>query len=183
MSTAAPVGIRTADKIALITRLSERFGGDGQLGKKALQKIVHLLEEGFNFRTGYSFSLYTYGAFSRDLAGDLDIARGIGGVKVDYISSENRYVVTGGPAVDAIKAKAPSYLSALDGELDRFDALFGKPSVRQLELASTLVFLLRRRRSDQDDREIVEQLVQLKPKYSIDEAARELDGVKRLIAS
>jgi hypothetical protein len=50
------------DQYALIALLAKRVGGaDRRLGKKAIQKNVHLIQELGGVDAGYRFSFYTYG--------------------------------------------------------------------------------------------------------------------------
>ena len=51
------------DQYALVAFLIDQ-AAQSQLGKKALQKKVHLIHEMGGVDTGYRFSFYTYGPFS-----------------------------------------------------------------------------------------------------------------------
>ncbi|TDR94050.1 hypothetical protein EV668_1321 [Enterovirga rhinocerotis] len=170
------------EKLGLISRVAERFGSSGRLGKKAVQKIFHILDEGLGVNTGYTFTIYTYGAFSRDLAGDLDIASAVGGVDITYVDYDNRYIVKAGSSCEAVKYKANAYLDSVESGLDSFASLFDSSNVNHLELLSTMVFLHKRRSPNEADDSLVEKLISLKPKYRRDEAERCLtEEVKPLL--
>jgi hypothetical protein len=61
------------DRYALIVDLAERLHGYGKLGKKALQKLVYLLQKLEDVPAGYRFRFFTYGLFADDLAFALDV--------------------------------------------------------------------------------------------------------------
>ncbi|QFU16575.1 hypothetical protein [Microvirga thermotolerans] len=176
-----PFETKSADKLAFIAWLAGEFGVENQLGKKALQKLVHIAEEGLRIPTGYTFSLYTYGAFSRDLAGDLDIVKSIGGIEIEYISAENRYIVSPGKRRSDTMARAEVFLKTTEKKLDLLKENFSGAPARYLELFSTLLFFLKRRNENEDDNVLIQQLLMLKPKYSPEEAAKALVEVKKFL--
>lgn len=157
-----------SDQHALIAWLAKDFGGRRELGKTAVQKLVHILDEGFGVSTGYSFILYTYGPFSRDLAGDLDVVRALKGVVIDYVPDENKYLISAGETNERILARASEYLTCLSPDLSELKANFFDKKPRYLELFSTLLFLKMRKPSILNA-ELVRQLRAIKPKYDEEE--------------
>ena len=86
--------IRKTDQYALVAFLIDQAKrGRQQLGKKALRKKVHLVQELGGVDAGYRFSFYTYGPYSVDLAGDLDVVAKSGGAMVHYSRSDNYYLI------------------------------------------------------------------------------------------
>ena len=169
------------DRYALLSWLATEFGAKGRLGKKAIQKLVHILDEGLLVSTGYRFSLYTYGAFSRDLAGDIDISSSLGAIEVEYVEVDNRYIVSAGTEAEAL-IHSSRFLALNSDSLSRLKVEFSEESARGLELFSTLLFL-ERRKPGAPDAELVDELLQLKPKYNRYEADSGLGRVRKFISS
>ena len=89
--------VRKAYQYALISLLIKEAETKGQrLGKKALQKKVHLIQDLAGIDAGYRFSFYTYGPYSSQLSGDLDAVANSGGANIYYDRLENFYLITGG---------------------------------------------------------------------------------------
>jgi uncharacterized protein YwgA len=165
-----------ADQHALIVWLAKNFGERRELGKTAVQKLIHILDEGFGVSTGYSFMLYTYGPFSRDLAGDLDVVRALKGVVIEYVSDENKYLISAGETNERILARASEYLTCLSPDLIELKASFFDKKPRYLELFSTLLFL-RMRKPSSSSAELVRQLRAIKPKYDEQETLSAWDDL------
>ena len=71
------------DQYALVAFLIDQAAKARRpLGKKALQKKVHLIHEFGGVDTGYRFAFYTYGPYSVSLAGDLDVIANSGGANI-----------------------------------------------------------------------------------------------------
>jgi uncharacterized protein YwgA len=62
------------NQLGLIAYLAERLGQKNKLGRKSVQKFIHIASELGKVPTGYRFSFYTYGPYSRELAADLELA-------------------------------------------------------------------------------------------------------------
>jgi hypothetical protein len=144
----------------LLVYASER----GIVGKKAAQKLVHLLQERSDLELGYRFSFYNFGAFSRDLAADLDTAAKRGYLSVRYIPESNFYSITRGPKFSdelqaSIERKAKSEIM---GAVRPF---FGE-TARWLELLSTIQFVITEERIVRTDmKRLKKRVLELKPKY------------------
>jgi uncharacterized protein YwgA len=169
---------QTSSQYALLTWLAREFGGKGTLGKKAIQKLVYILEAVLKLRTGYSFQLYTYGPFSRDLAGDIDILDRLQAIKVEYIPSENRYVVSRGTNDQKTMKSGRHFLDDNSDKLRILKERFGSKSGRELELFCTLHFLAQAYSHD-SSRDIAARLTALKPKYTVEEAEEMLKSVRQ----
>ncbi|TPI13567.1 hypothetical protein [Mesorhizobium sp. B4-1-1] len=160
----------TSRQYALIAYLAERQGRSGRLGKKAVQKFVHILSSVSGKTFGYRFSFYTYGPFSSTLAADLDIANALGLVKVSYNSQENSYSVTETGRTEAFVAANLPLVErrSIDKVWDRFS---GK-SAKELELISTILFLYDEEGLSGESAEMRQRVLELKPKYTSSEVKR-----------
>lgn len=173
------------DQYALIALLAQRLGGAGQkLGKKALQKTVHLIEELAGGSTGYRFSFYTYGPYSNDLEGDLANTARFGGVTVTYNETDNYYLISPGPKTEEMIARGAAFLERNRAAIERVLGTFGGRTAKGLELVSTIVFL---RAHDQpeifaDDAKLIPRVKGLKPKYSEAEIRKAIGEVRDFLA-
>lgn len=172
--------ITVADQHALIAWLAREFGGRRELGKTAVQKLTHILDEGFAVPTGYSFRVYTYGPFSRDLAGDLDVVNALEGIVISYVEDENRYVVSAGKASGRITERADAFLKRVSVTLAELKAQFFDKKPRYLELFSTLLFFVKRK-PQISDAELVQQLRAIKPKYDEIETLAAVGDLRRFL--
>jgi len=166
--------ISKRDQYALIALLANQVGGAGRrLGKKALQKNVHLIQELGGVDAGYHFSFYTYGPYSAGLAGDLDVVAAMGGAKVTYNASDNYYLIESGAATDHMIAKGQEFIDRNRIAIDQVLQAFGDRLAKDLELVSTIAYL--RRHAPPGEFENVGKLAAhvkaLKPKYSENEIA------------
>jgi uncharacterized protein YwgA len=164
----------TMDKtlqLGLIAKLSREVGlKNNTLGRKAFQKIVHLTNSLGGVPTGYSFSYYIYGAFSRELSSDLELAEMAGIVSSTQDASTGSYDIKAGELAPSAEKNASSFLKSQDKNLGLILAAFGDKSAKSLELYSTLVFVEQAEvnlRGDPDA--LVKRIKTLKPKYNDNE--------------
>lgn len=138
--------------IAEIARRKE----SGQLGKTAVMKLLHLLQDGLNVRLGYRFTLYNYGPYDTEVMSDIEFAESLGFISVKYAPDQ-------GYRIQSANSEATSKsIRKIKSQLDTLMNLFGSMNARELELRSTLLFLSR----DFQDERLVSRLRELKPKYS-----------------
>lgn len=172
------------DRYAVITELAGYLGDRdmGLFGKTALQKFVYFLQEVEGVDCGYDFTLYTYGPFSSELLGDLDIVEVMDGVDVDYVPAVNGYHIHPGPKADVIRARAGQLVERARPAIERLVESFGGLRARDLELRATIVYCERdaRRRGEAPSEGSIAKVVQrIKPHFperEIRGAIRELQG-------
>jgi uncharacterized protein YwgA len=159
--------ISKLEQYALITYLVGKRSRGLPPGKKALQKLVHLVEELGGVDAGYRFSFYTYGPYASDLTADLDAVAGLGGIVVSYSADENAYSITSGDGKDWVLNQGAEFLKRSREAIDRVVSQFGERLAKDLELVSTIVYL--RRHAPEllkADDLLIERVKALKPKYS-----------------
>ena len=126
------------DQYALVAFLIDQAAqSKKQLGKKALQKKVHLIHEMGGVDTGYRFSFYTYGPFSVDLAGDLDVIANSGGAKISYDSWDNLYQINPSEHTDRMIERGQKFIAKNKATIQEVLETFGDRSAKDLELVST----------------------------------------------
>ncbi|HET6246622.1 MAG TPA: hypothetical protein VFE47_02900 [Tepidisphaeraceae bacterium] len=143
-----------------------RLKQGGQLGKTAVMKLLHLLQDGLGVPLGYRFTLYNYGPYQSEVMSDIEFAESLNRVTVNYLGPDQGYRITPGSDV----GKVPQDIEPKLKELIRD---FGTMNARELELRSTLLFLSR----SYSGQQLINRLRELKPKYSESEATVALDDL------
>ena len=172
---------RKANQYALISLLIKEAEAAGQrLGKKALQKKIHLIQELGGVESGYRFSFYTYGPYSSQLSGDLDTIANSGGANIQYEKTENYYIISVGDKTDIILQNGNEFIEKNKREIHRVLEKFGGRLAKELELTSTIVYLRRHTSEEEFNNEeaLMERVRALKPKYSRREIKRAIGEVK-----
>ena len=155
-----------------------------QLGKKALQKKVHLIQEFGGVDTGYRFSFYTYGPYAVSLAGDLDVIANSGGAKIRYVSWDNHYLIGPDENTDRMIERGQKFLEKNQIAIDKVLTAFGSRSAKGLELVSTIAYLRRHAPKEEfeDNGKLVRHVKALKPKYSEMEVESAIDEVRGFLS-
>jgi uncharacterized protein len=172
------------DQLGLVAYLAKKWGPTDKLGRKAFQKIVHIATELGDVPTGYRFSFYTYGPYSRELAADLEYAEAIGAVSSSVDGATGAYDIKAGKSADKFVTQANEFLAIHFARLDKIYESFAGQSARSLELYSTLIFLESREpQSEHFDESIVSKVKQLKPKYTRPEIEHTFKKLKEISVS
>jgi uncharacterized protein YwgA len=150
--------------IAEIARRKQISGG--QLGKTAVMKLLHLLQDGLGVPLGYRFTLYNYGPYDSDVMSDIEFAESFGQISVDYLGPDQGYQIQPTNAAPPVASK-----SSIETLMNNF----GSMNARELELRSTLLFLSR----EFQDARLLERLRELKPKYSLSEVQAAIAELKQ----
>ncbi len=173
------------DQYALVAFLiAQAAQAHKQLGKKAIQKKVHLIHELGGVDTGYRFSFYTYGPFSVNLAGDLDVIANSGGAKICYNSSDNHYQIDPSEHTDRMIERGREFIAKNRATIERVLETFGDRSAKGLELVSTIAYLRRHAPQEEfeDSSKLAEHVRSLKPKYSETEVKKAISQVKNFLS-
>lgn len=183
MTTSA---ISKTEQYALITLIAKEVGGDNhRLGKKALQKNVHLIQELGGVDAGYRFSFYTYGPYSTSLAGDLDTVASSGGVTISYNTTDNYYLIGPGAGADRVIERGIGFIQGHREAIEGVLQAFGGRLAKDLELVSTIAYLRRHAPTEtfEDDQNLVRRVKALKPKYSDNQVLTAINEVKGFLAA
>jgi hypothetical protein len=133
-------------------------------GKKALQKLVYLLERELGLDLGYAFKFYTYGVFSPDLAGDIDVMRSMGLLDIRYDNGSGAYQIGVGPEADDLLSWALGRSKVNIEKIQELSEKYSCLPAWKLEILSTAVFAAREEGVPPD--EICGRVTELKPKFS-----------------
>ena len=173
----------TPENYALIAYLAKTANGDRKLGKKALQKLVHLISEIARVPVGYRFRLYTYGPFSRELASDVDILDNLGAINVTFNADRNGYEISSASYVDDYVSKAERYIDDNKKSIDFVIERFGGKLAKELELYSMVTFILKEGlvQNLNDDEAVVAKFREIKPHYTTQQVQQGLREVRELL--
>lgn len=160
----------------LIAHIAQNLGGNLNLGKTKLQKLVYLLRELKGVQTGYDFRFYNYGPYSDSLSGDLGYLQSLNAIEVAYNPCINMYDITVGENAPVLEEKASAFLAGNRAAIDEIIERFGNLQAKELELISTIVFVAK---SGMNDRQkLVAKVAELKPKFTARDIDRALDDLK-----
>ena len=172
------------ERYGLIAAVVDELQGKcPQLGKTVLQKVIYLLQELTGVPCGYRFQLYTYGPFTADLLQDLDQVESLGGVEIhQVVSGTGGFTISPGEKNAELKEKAAEILETEHAQdaVARIAADFGGSTARDLELSSTIVYVVRdlEKQDKPVTRGRVGELVsELKPKFSAQEIESAIENL------
>jgi hypothetical protein len=171
-------------RYALIGTLAQELEGRpvGVFGKTHVQKLVYFLQELFGGDPEYEFALYTYGPFSANLMGDLDVADGLGVISLEYLPQAGAYNIVPGPQLEKAQTRAADYLARNRDAIHRAVGQFGDLRARELELRATIVYADRESAREgaalQRD-QLVERVHAIKPHFSPQTVAQAVDEMSQ----
>jgi hypothetical protein len=136
-----PASDKLLQRIALIADLIGK--APAGFGRTALMKCMYFLQTVRRVPLGYHFRLYTYGPFDSDVLSDLSLAERHGLVesRLSQFSGGYRYELQGGEHPRHVFEGARDFLDRYEDDIDWVIRVFGGRSARDLENASTLVFI------------------------------------------
>jgi uncharacterized protein len=175
--------IRQEIRRALVTYVVNAVGSEHPIGKKATQKFLHLIEDAGKVQTGYDFSIYTYGPFSRTLASEIDFLATKKAIDVVFVGQFGTYEISPGENANEVIELGNDYIQKNKHKIDHILSKLKGKGASELELYSTLVFLMAHVESLTSDDKIVEKLLSLKPKYAKSFVEKTLVDAKLLMAS
>ncbi len=171
------------EKYGIIAELAYRLNHLGlRFGKTALQKLVYLLQELYNIKVGYDYSLYTYGPFSSELLSDLDFVESLNGVDVGFIPEIQGYEIFPGKANESVRMKAKDFLDTVSENIEKIINEFGDFTAKELELRSTIIFVNRDLISKGKSNvlgELINLVQAIKPHFSKDEIDQALSELEK----
>lgn len=160
------------NKYGLIAELVEKLADKSpQFGKTALMKFIFILQEIYKVPCGYEFSLYTYGPYCSDVLDDLEYIDALDGVEI--IGLEKRgYVIRSGKESGYFRKKADGFLCHNKEKIDKAVEMFGSMTARELELRSTIIYIVNNYRHE--NMEVIEEdlfngIKEIKPQFSLEE--------------
>lgn len=171
------------ESYALVSFIVKLASENGRLGKKAAQKLMHIITSLGRVPSKYKFQLYTYGPFSRELAGDMDILDTLEAISISYNSDKNAYEIHSGPRSEEILNRYKDFLEANSPVIQPLIERFRGRLAKQLEVTSTLLFIIENNLIDdvQDDEVVINKFSEIKPHYSKGEIVPALSELRQFL--
>lgn len=164
-------------KYALIAYLSKKVNAKG-LGKTKLQKLIFFLKNVKKIPFDYRYRFYTYGPYCDDLAGDIDYLSAVHALNVHLDSSGFGYCIEPGEKTEWMINKGKDFIDTYKNEIDELVENLASKNARQLELLSTITYLIQSEVECRGDHDIlVDRVLELKPRFNASEVE---SGVKEL---
>ncbi|MCY4088358.1 MAG: hypothetical protein OXG37_16095 [Actinomycetia bacterium] len=169
---------------AVVAELSKQMAAsDSWCGETHLQKSVFVLQEVLLVPTGFNYTLYKYGPFSRDLRAELSGMRADG--FLDVVVQSPPY----GPRLLISDASKEQLLRRWQKTLSLYkpqiefvvERLGSKMGVEALERLTTALWM-RSRQSESSELEQAERISEAKPHVSIEQALEAIGEAKQLEA-
>lgn len=171
--------VNAMDKFAVIAYIAQANEGKNPLGKKAFQKIVHLSSELFEAPLGYDFTLYTYGPFSRELAGDIDLLGSMKILSVEFDDVRNGYQITAAENASSVISDRENFIASVKSKIDAVIEKFGGRLAKELELLSMIVFIKKHKLADFNHEEaVIQKFLEIKPHYHKEDVQKGLAELK-----
>lgn len=134
--------MKTQERLAFITEIAKR---DANIGKTGMMKLLFLLQSVCSVPLGYDFDIYTYGPYCQTVMSDIEYAEFadyVDVMPVTYGNGMSGYQINISSESGKILEDKKSILSKYSVELNKIVSSFGKKSAKELELYSTIVFVV-----------------------------------------
>lgn len=149
------------------------------LGKTAIMKMVYILQQVFDVKTNYSFGIYTYGPYSRDVSEDLDFL--VYGQFVDAQIYEYEKFSAYKFSVSSKGIESKGTISQNDDKkISSVLELFGDKKVKELELDSTIIFInhqYNQNKWEKSKSEIISDVRDIKSHFTESEVGKAYDNL------
>lgn len=171
---------RTDFRLATISALVKH--ASQALGRTAMMKLVYFLQTLHKVPLGYDFRIYTYGPYDSQVLEDLKIAELKGGVKSSVVGYAigNGYAIAPGAEADAVVARS-SLIADFMPKINAVLADFGNRTATDLEMASTIVFVVRAEASSGKVialSEAAQKVREMKPRLDLNRILQEANALK-----
>lgn len=162
-------------RLGIISEITRTKQG---LGKTAMVKYLYLLQEVYNVPLQYNFEIYTYGPYTSEVMGDIDLATHFGAISTEVCHYTNTYGYSLNPSVniDNYINKEKSFLNKQKKSINDIIAKFGQKTAKELELITTIIYLYKsyiNNNWDASIKEISRNVHEIKPHFDISSIQRE----------
>lgn len=161
--------MKTQERLTFITEIARR---DENIGKTGMMKLLYLLQTVHKVPLGYDFEIYTYGPYCQSVMSDIEYAEFVDYIcvsPVTYPNGMNGYQIKAmSDGIDLV-TKESEVIAPHSEKIDSVINFFGKKTAKELELYSTIVFVVSSF-SDNDwektKEEICSTVKKIKPHFS-----------------
>ncbi len=154
------------NRLAVIRRIADTASDPG---KTMIQKIVYFLQEGRGIPLGYRFKMHYYGPYSEQLDGNLSLANAMGIVEIRPGTEGFGFHVT--PGEYNVEGSNWDW-NKIDPTIQELSQL----EIWRLELITTTHFV-KSIRPQADEREVMDMVRKLKPKFPEETVKKAYDYV------
>lgn len=159
------------ERILLMTEIAGKASG---VGKTAMMKFMYLLQTLYHVPLGYHFEIYTYGPFCQTVMSDIEYAEFTKMIDVSSVLYPSGFTGYSMEVTDQGKEQIKEnsgYLDPFNGAVDGVLNFFGTKTAKELELYSTIVYVVKANLEDKlgtDACEICKTVKEIKPHFSDD---------------
>jgi len=143
----------------LVKSISGRYTSK-QIGKTVIQKMIYILSRKGLLEANYS--MYHYGPYSQEIAGELNFAESSGLIEIKWIDDKG-YFITSVP--NKLEQFEPLLREGEKLEIDRAVEKFGGFNANELSIIATAIYL--KDKFKVDDSKLIEAVHEIKDQYMI----------------
>ena len=125
-------------RLAVISKIVTK---DENLGKTALMKYIYLLQQVYKVPIGYDYEIYTYGPYSPEVTGDINLAADFDVIKLTYSSKHTGYEMQKTTQTEYFIAREKDFIDNHGDSISDVIRMFGGKTTKELELSTTIIYL------------------------------------------
>ncbi len=155
------------------------------VGKTAMMKYLFLLQEVYDAPLNYDFQIYTYGPYSNEVMGDIDLANYCGAISMKTYTHSTGvgYELMPTENTEQLIQEEKEFIDTQEESINEIMKIFGGKNAKSLELISTIIYLYKQYvknnwNASSDD--IATKVHEIKPHFTKQEIIQELVSLKHL---
>ena len=155
-------------RLAIISKIATEDKG---LGKTAMMKYIYILQQVYKVPTGYDYEIYTYGPYSSEVAGDINLAADFNIIEATYSSNHSGYELKPTSQTHESIAKEKEFINKYSDSISEVIKMFGSKTSKELELSSTIIYTYSNRSFNERDtsiEEVAKDVKAIKPHFDND---------------
>lgn len=170
-------------RMGIISEITKKKPG---LGKTAMMKYIFLLQKVYKVPLGYDFEIYTYGPYSSEVMEDIDFAKHQDIISMEMVTYPTGYIgysLTPSANTEKIIKEESEFISNYQEPIKKMIALFGNKSAKELELATTIIYLYQTYTANNwacNLREVSKNVHEIKPHFDISTIQEEYQSLDEL---
>ena len=156
---------------------------DENLGKTAMMKYIYLLQQVYKVPTGYDYEIYTYGPYSSELAGDINLAADFDIIEATYSSKHTGFELRPTSQTNICIDKEKEFINEYSDAISEVIKLFGRKTTKELELSSTIIYVYSNHSFNKWDtsfEEVTNYVKSIKPHFDMDTIKAEYMNLESL---
>jgi uncharacterized protein len=168
------------DRYALIAHIVGVLGDGHAFGRKAVQKVLYLLQELGGLPLGFPYTFYTYGVYSFELASALAAVESMKGIVATYEPALGAYDLGRGEKGEALENRGRDFLAEYGEKIDAIVDLSRGKTGKALELITTIVYVAHNEELGglADEATLLERVAELKHRFSAAQIAEQVNDLR-----